>query len=177
MKTKQITFCALMAALTAVIMQLAWFPYITYAVPCVASLTIMVVTIEYNKRWAILTYVISLLPIMLFCEGEAKLLFLCFMGFYPILKALLERLKSRPLEYIIKIICFNLSVLAIYLLSTFVFGVSYDDLGELGKYGAAVFIALANITFIAYDFCITKMAEYYLLKFHSTVEKMLKKNK
>ena len=175
MKNKQISFCALMAALAAVLMMAAWFPYVTYAVPCLASLAIMVVTIEYSKRSAFLTYVVSLLPIMLFAEGEAKLLYLCFTGFYPVLKALLEKIKFRPLEFVLKIVCFNIGVAAIYLLSTFVFGISYDDLGDLGRYGAVIFLALANVTFIAYDFCITKMAEFYLLRFHSTVEKMLRK--
>lgn len=175
MKSKQISFCALMAALSCVIMLTAWFPYITYAVPCFASLTIMVVMIEYDKRSAIMTYLVSLLPIMLFCEAESKLLYLCFMGFYPILKALIEKMKFRFTEYIIKFICFNSGIVILYYISSFVFGVSYDDLGELGKYGTVVFLVLVNLDFIVYDFCITKMAEFYLLRFHKRVDKMLKK--
>ncbi len=175
MKSKQISFCGIMAAMATVLMLAAWFPYITYAVPCTAALAIMVVLIEYGSKAALLSYLASVVPIMLFCEGEAKLLYVFFTGFYPVLKALFEKPKSRILEYILKFISFNLSVGIIYLSATLVFGVSYDDLGDLGKYGAVIFLVLCNVAFIAFDFCISKMAQYYLLRFHKTVEKILKK--
>lgn len=152
-----------------------WFPYFTYAIPCVASLTAMVVTIEYNNKSAFLTYLVSLLPILLFCEIESKILYLCFVGFYPPLKALLEKIPLRWLEFVVKFICFNIGVGLVYLSSTFIFGITFDDMGELGKYSAVILLGLANITFIAYDFCITKMAEFYLLRFHNKVVKILKK--
>lgn len=163
-----------MAALAVVLMLVGYFPYLTYAVPCIASLPIMVVVIELNKKYAFLTYIASILPVFLFCEPEAKLLYLCFIGFYPALKALLELIKSRVAEYILKFVCFNIGVGVIYLFSTFVFGISYDDLGELGKYGALVFLALSNLVFLAYDICITKMAEFYIYRLHASVQKMLK---
>lgn len=175
MKSKKLSFCALMAALATVIMMAAWFPYITYAVPCVASLAVMVVTIELGKKWAFTTYIVSLFPVMLFCESESKLLYLCFMGFYPVLKAVLEQINIRALEYALKLVCFNLCVLILYLISSYVFDVTYDDLGELGKYGTVIFLVLANVTFVAYDFCITKMSEFYMIRFHKNVEKILRK--
>ena len=174
MKSKRLCFCAMMAALAAVLMLSAYFPYVTYAVPCVAALPVMVVVIELDKKSGLLTYLVSLLPVLLFSETEAKLLYLCFCGFYPVLKAALEKVKNRLLEYILKLLCFNAAVLVIYLLSTFVVGVSFDDLGELGKYGGLLFLALANGTFIAFDFCISKMAVFYLCRFHNTVQKMLR---
>ena len=141
MKSRQISFCGLMAALATVIMLISWFPYVTYAVPCTACLAIMVVLIEYNKFAAFLTYLVSVIPIMLFCEGESKLLYVFFTGFYPILKAIFEGVKNRVSEYILKFVSFNISVYLIYILSSFVFGVIYDDLGELGKYGVVIFLS------------------------------------
>lgn len=164
----------MMAALATVLMLVGYFPYLTYAVPCMASLPIMVVVIELNKRSALLTYFASLLPVFLLCEPESKLLYLCFVGFYPALKALLEGMRNRVLEYLLKFVCFNVGVGLIYLLSTYVFGVSYDDLGELGRYGAAIFLLLANAVFVAYDFCISKMAVFYLYRIHGSVQKLLK---
>jgi hypothetical protein len=164
-----------MAALATVIMLVAWFPYVTYAVPCTAALTIMIVVIEYGKKAAFITYLVSVIPIMLFAENEAKLIYVFFAGFYPILKALFELPRSRVLEFVLKFLSFNASVGIIYLASTFVFGVSYDDLGELGKYGAVIFLVLVNFVFVAFDFCISKMATYYILRFHENVAKILKK--
>ena len=51
--SKKITFSAIMAALATVIMLVSYFPYLTYAVPAIAGLCIMVVVIEINKKWDI----------------------------------------------------------------------------------------------------------------------------
>lgn len=174
MKTKKLSFCAVMAALATVLMLVGYFPYLTYAVPCIASLAIMAVVIELNKKSAFLTYLASLLPIFLFCEMESKLLYICLVGFYPILKALFEKLPSRILEYLLKIVCLNVAVFLIYLASTFVFGIRFDDMGQLGEYGAIVLIAAANIAFLAYDFCLTTMAQFYIIRIHKSVKKLLK---
>lgn len=164
-----------MAALATVIMMAAWFPYVTYVVPLTACLAVMVVVIEYNKRSAFLTYLVSVVPIMIFCEGEAKLLYVCFAGFYPVLKCALEKIPNRFLEYVLKVASFNLAVAVIYFASTEIFGISYDDLGDFGKLGAGLFLIVANITFLVYDVCVTKMAEYYIIRFHKVVAKILKK--
>lgn len=174
MKTKRLSFSAMMAALATVLMLIGYFPYLTYTVPCVASLPIMVVLIELNKKSAFYTYIASVLPVFLFCEPESKLLYLCFVGFYPVLKAIFEGFKSRIAEFILKFVSFNIGIAIIYLLSRFVFGISFDDLGELGKYGAIVFLVLANFVFLAYDLCLSKMAVYYMYRLHSSVQKFLK---
>lgn len=174
MKTKNITFCGIAAALATVIMLTGYFPYLTYAIPCIASMVIMVVVVELGKKYAFATYLVSLLPIILFCEPESKLLYICLAGFYPILKAIFEKTRSRVLEYILKIALVNASIFAIYLLSVFVLGIPFDDMGEFGKYGGAILVIAANITFLLYDFCIGKMAFAYIIKFHPSVKKMLK---
>ena len=174
MKTKNVTFCGIAAALATVIMLVGYFPYLTYAIPCIASMVIMVVTVELGKKYAFATYLVSLLPITLFCETESKLLYICLVGFYPILKAVFEKPCSRVLEYALKIIFLNLSIFVIYLLSTFVLGIPFEDMGELGKYGGVILVVAANIVFLLYDFCVGKMAFAYIIKFHSSVKKMLK---
>lgn len=174
MQTKKITFCAAMAALAVVFMLAAYFPYITYAVACMASLPIMVVLIEFNKRWAFLTYIVSLLPIFIFCETESKLIYLCFTGFYPILKVFIEKLNNKILEYIVKILSFNSALAVIYFIASFLFKISYSDLGELGKYGAFVFVILANAVFVCFDFCISKIAVYYIYRIHPAIDKILR---
>ncbi|MEE1025644.1 MAG: hypothetical protein U0L55_01370 [Acutalibacteraceae bacterium] len=174
MKTKKITFCGISAALATVIMIAAYFPYVTYAVPCVASLIIMAVVIELGNKYAFLTYLVSVLPVFLFCEVESKLLYICFLGFYPVLKAIFEKIKIRVLEYIFKFASFNLAIAVVYLFSTFLLGIPFDDMGELGKYGGIILIALANITFLLYDICISKMSIFYMIRIHPNVRKMLK---
>ena len=174
MKTKKLTFCGISAALATVIMIAAYFPYVTYAVPCVASLIIMAVVIELGNKYAFLTYLVSVLPVFFFCEIESKLLYICFLGFYPVLKAIFEKIKNLPLEILLKFVSFNLAIAVVYLFSTLLLGIPFDDMGELGKYGGIILIALANITFLLYDICISKMSIFYMIRIHPNVRKMLK---
>lgn len=174
MKTKKITFCGISAALATVIMIAAYFPYVTYAVPCVASLVIMAVVIELGNKYAFLTYLVSALPVFLFCEIESKLLYICFLGFYPVLKAIFEKIKILSLEILLKFVSFNSAIAVVYLFSTFVLGIPFDDMGELGQYGGIILIVLANVTFLLYDVCISKMSLFYMIRIHPSVRKMLK---
>ena len=174
MKTKKITFCGISAALATVIMLTGYFPYLTYAIPAMASIVIMAVVIELGNKYAFATYLASVLPVFLFCEPESKLLYIFLMGFYPILKAVFEKCRSKVLEYILKFVLLNGAVGVIYLLSTLVFGLSFDDMGELGKYGSVILLIAANIAFLLYDICISKLSYSYMVLVHPRVKKMLK---
>lgn len=161
-KTKKITFCAVMAALAAAFMLLSYFPYFTYAIPAVSGLFIMVTVIETDRKWALAAYIASAVPVFIIAESESKLMYILLFGYYPILKAKVETLKKPALEWILKIIVFNIAVLAIYLMFSKLFGISIDDFGELGKYGAYVFLAIGNIVFVIYDIAVSRMAMFYL---------------
>ena len=171
--TTKIVFCGLMAALATVVMLVAYFPYLTYAVPAVASLFIMVVFIELGLKWGIMTYFASILPILLFAELEAKILYIAFFGFYPLLKAVIERVSTRVAEWFIKFVSFNLIIVLTYLFISFVVGIKLDDMGELGKYGSLILLAMGNLVFVAYDICIERIAGLYYIRFHNTVKKII----
>ena len=91
-----------MAALASVFMLTSYFPYLTYAIPALAGLFIMVAFIETDIKWAAVTYIASSVLIFFVAEPEAKLLYIMFFGYYPIIKALFERVRSRVFEYLFK---------------------------------------------------------------------------
>ena len=174
MKTKKIAYCGVSAALVTAIMLVAHFPFLTYAIPCIASVIIMGVVIELGEKYALATYLASLLPVLLFCEPESKLLYVALMGFYPVLKALFEKLRNRVLEYVLKFAIANTAFLAVYYVSTFVLSIPFDGMGEFGRYGAIILLVAANITFLLYDICMSKLSFSYMILIHPTVKKMLK---
>lgn len=165
----------MMAALSTVLMLTGYFPYLTYTIPCIASLPIMVSLIEFNKKSAFGAYAASVLPVFLLCEPEAKFLYLLFIGYYPVLKSIFEGFKNRIAEYTLKLLCFNSAVAIIYFAAKYLSGISYSELGSFGKYGVPVFILLANTAFLAYDICLTKMSVFYLLRFHKPISKIINK--
>lgn len=133
----------------------------------------MVALIETNAKWALLTYISSAVLVFLFAENESKLMYVCFLGYYPILKAFTERLKSQVVEWIIKIICFNAAVALVYYVFAALFSVSLEDL-EFMKYGAAILLVFGNIVFVIYDIMVSKMAAAYIHNIRPKISKILK---
>ncbi len=175
MKTvKKIALCGMLAALITVICLAAYFPYLTYALPALASAFIIVPLFEAGKKYALFTYLASFLPVALLAENEAKLLYLCFFGFYPILKSVYEGFKLRALEYVCKFLTFNAAVVLAYFLLSKLFMI--EDLGfsEFGKYTLLVFLAVGNIVFLLYDICLSRLAMFYIIKLRKHISKLLK---
>lgn len=172
--TKKITLCGLVAAVSVVVMLTSYFPYLTYAIPALAGLFMMVPLIECGASWAFGTYVVSAMIIFITGEMKAKILYVMFLGYYPILKSLIEKINKQAVEWALKLVCFNIAAIAFYYVSTVVFGISYDDFGEWGKYGALLFLALCNIVFVLYDIGISRVASYYMFALHDKVKRILK---
>ena len=170
----KLTFCSIIAALSVIFMLLSYFPYFTYAVPAVTGLLVMVLVIELSVRWAFAAYVAASLLIFLFAEPESKLMYICLFGYYPILKAIIEKLKKPFLEWILKLLVFNAAVILVYFIFAGLFGISLEDFKALGKYGAAIFLLLGNAVFVLYDIAVSRMAMFYIGTLHKRVKKMLK---
>ena len=173
-QSKRIAFCGMMSALTVVIMLVSYFPYLTFAVPAVAGLTSCIILIELNSKWSWGSFVSAALLSILLCEKESATLFLCFFGFYPILKSYLEKIKLRAVEYILKFGLFTACVCCAYFVIIKVFGIPMEGMGDFGKYTPIILLALGEVMFFFYDIAITRVVYLYMVKFHDRVQKMLK---
>lgn len=164
----------MIAALITVICLAAYFPYLTYALPALAGAFIIVPLFEIGKKYAFFTYLASILPIAILAENEAKLLYVCFFGFYPILKAVYELFSSRIAEYICKFITFNGSVVIAYILLSKLFLV--DDIGfeGFGKYGLLAFLLAGNVVFFLYDICLTRLSIFYSVRLRRHLSRFFK---
>ena len=100
-RTGKVALCGVIAALATVVMLLSYFPYLTYAVPAVAGLLFVILAIEAGKKWAFASYLAACVLVFLMAEQEAKLMFIAFFGYYPILKGLIESLRKKALEYVL----------------------------------------------------------------------------
>ena len=101
-----------MAALAVVIMCLGGLiPIATYVCPVICTLLLSVVLKRCGKRDAWAWYgAVSVLCLLMAPDKEAAAVFL-FLGYYPIVKPVLDRKKC---SWIWKGLLFNLSVLAMY---------------------------------------------------------------
>ena len=162
-KTFSLAFSSVIAALSLVFMFITTFiPVGTYALPCVAGALLAAVVLESGYLSASLVYiVVSVLSFFFVADKEAVLYYVAFLGFYPILKGLFERIKVGLLQYILKFAVFNICIVAAFCIGLFVLSIPKESFELFGMYLPWVFLMLGNIVFIVYDFCLTRLITTY----------------
>jgi MFS family permease len=152
------------ALMLALMFLLSIFPSATISAPAVASVVMVFVVLELGKGWAFGVYAAAaILAVLVLPSKEAAVLFAVFFGYYPILKAALEKKALRRiLEWTIKLVLF-LSIISVsyYLMIRFM-GVEFEEIGKYGKAAIPVLLGFGAIAFVAYDFCLTLFVSEYL---------------
>lgn len=165
----------IMGALALMVMFLTAFPYMTYALPAIAGAALIPIVVELGAKWAWMVYAcVSFLSLLIAPSLEAKVMFIAFFGYYPIVKALLERLRSRVLEWGLKYLIFNAAVVSAYLLSMRFFGLEADAFEIFGVNLPLVFLLLGNGIFLIYDLALGNMVQAYLRVLRPRLNRMFK---
>ena len=164
----------MMVALAVTFMLLSYFPYLTFAIPGIAGMFIMAIVIEIDCKWAIGGFLASAFFVLLFAEPESAFMFAGFLGYYPILKAALEKMRKPVIEWVIKVVCFNIAVCAVYFLLAKLTGFSTDEFGKFAEYGVWILLALGNIVFVIYDIAVSRVAMVYMSVIRPKLGKIIK---
>ncbi|WP_418854017.1 VTT domain-containing protein, partial [Ruminococcus sp.] len=151
----------------------SFLPMLDYTIPTFAGFMMVVMIVEVDKNWAIATYcAVSLLSIFVTPNYEATLLFILFMGYYPILKYYLDQKKNRLLVWAIKLAVFNVAIVIFFLAFQYIF-TSVDMLEGMemfGKYAVLVLWAAANLFFFVYDYALTQLTDMYINWFRKKIQ-------
>lgn len=163
-KASLVALCGVFAALATVLLFLGGvLPFAVIACPVVASLVLIPVYTETGWKWGLVWYLaVSALGLILAPDKEAPILFL-FLGYYPVLRRLINRLPFRPLRGTVKLVYFNLSIAAAYGLMIFVFrmGAVTEEFASMERYLLIACIVLANLSFAVYDRLIDRLEIFY----------------
>lgn len=166
----------IVAALCLLCMFLSGIMPVFYLIlPMVAGVLLMIIAEEVSLGWAWLTYIaVDILSLLITADKESALVFIMLFGHYPMLRMYLERLKFKGLRYILKAMIFNFCAISFFLVTVFVFGIEQmlTDINDLGKYGGAILLILANIIFVLYDF---NLGAIYVLYIKRLLPKFRKK--
>lgn len=152
------------AAAIVLMMITAIVPVLDFAMPAAAGVLMAVIVIEISKKWAVVTYAaVSLVSLLVVPSKEVGLLFAMFLGYYPILKSVLEKSKSMPLQWTLKLAVFNAAVVSYYLIAVKILtgDALMTEAGELGKYGPLALLVVANVVFVIYDVALTRLISMY----------------
>ena len=152
---KAIAFGGMLAAVALVIMCLGgMIPLATYICPMLCAITQFIVLQFCGKKIAWVWYcLVALLSLLMGPDKEAAGVFLVI-GYYPIIKPILERSYLRLFW---KILLFNGSIALLYkvLLSFLGFGSVSEEFLVWGVWGLAIMLLMGNAVFFLLDRLLT----------------------
>jgi hypothetical protein len=148
---QKIALGGLMAALAIVIMCLGGLiPFATFVCPMLCCMITKVVLSMCGKRIAWAWYgAVAILSVLMAPDKEAAAVFV-FLGYYPIVKPWMDKLK---LSWLWKGLLFNCAILLMYWLLIHILGLSEiaNDYEEAGTVITVVMLLLGNVTFFMLD--------------------------
>lgn len=135
-KSAKIAFCSVTGASIILLMFLGnIIPIATYAVPCLASMLMMIAMEECGERYAwALFFAICALSFIIIADKELLLIFMLFLGYYPMLKKHIEKLRFPAVQAVLKLAAFNLAIAVVYMLLLLVFPIS-DLISRVSHHG------------------------------------------
>ena len=106
---------------------------------------------------------------------EGKALYIAFFGYYPVFKSFIEQRRlPRAAEWVLKLLVFNAATVAAYLIMLRFFGLDPQSFTIGGVPLPWVFLLLGNGVFVLYDWCMTRLIDLYLARFHARVRRLFR---
>lgn len=155
-------------------------PFLSYAIPAICGVLIILMVIECDKKWALLVYVcVSILSLLIVPDKSAGFAYTCIFGYYPIVKAIFESKLPNWLSWVAKIILADVVLIAGYYLSLKFFGFDSEGIEwivpHLTKWYVAPIIAIGGgIFFVMYDTVLTRLITIYSAKWCKIFKKYFK---
>jgi hypothetical protein len=165
-KVKSITLSGILIAFTVICVFLAaTLPTSRLSLYAISSLFIAVIIIEFGVRAGWAFYLASGILSAVLVPRLEVIPFVVFFGLYGLIKLYIERLPNRVIEYVLKLLYFNIClVLALFFLKELI-------LGGINL-SAPVYIAAAilEVVFLVYDYVYTLFIRFYATKLKSKLK-------
>ena len=177
-ESQKIALCGVLGALSVVLLLVGAALQIgTYAAPMLAAFLLIPVLDEYGPKYALLLYAtVSILSVLLVPELELAFFYVFVIGYYPVLRQKLARIKSTLLRWVIKFAVFNGATVLVYLLLFALLGPAIlDELLADGVGMLAALLAAGNLSFWLCDRAVGALTRYYRLILKKKVKVMHEK--
>jgi len=144
----------MMVALSVALMLMGGIiPIATYCVPMMSGILLLPVLLEFGRKaaWTVFSAV-ALITLLLGIDKEAAFFYL-FLGYYPILKWEIEKIKKKHLRVLVKLCVFNISILLMYILLGAVMNMDaiVEEFFLMGPALLIAFVILLNLCLWLYD--------------------------
>ena len=156
--TRRTALCGVFGALAVVLMLMGGIlPLATFLAPA----------LEFGLKSGILVYVVVSALAGLFCpDVEAVCIYIFLLGYYPLLKVRLDRIRRRPLRMAAKLALFNCAIAAMYTLLLVVLPVPalQADTAGIALPMLVTLLVMGNVTFFIYDAALCNVFRLYLCR-------------
>lgn len=170
-------YCGMASALCVALMLLgAVVPVLMFVAPAAASLLIATVCVECGLKMAVTAYgAVSLLSLLFVPDKEVALIFVFLLGYYPLIKPKFERIRSKVVRVVSKLLLCNGAVLAMYGLVLLLVpaGSISQELRTTALVVSLSTLAMGNVAFLLYDRALRNLLQVYHLVWRPRLHKML----
>lgn len=174
----KIAYCGIATALCLVAMFCTGvIPFSMYLMPVVAAILLLFIKEELGNKWAWLSFIaVSLLSLMLTPDWEAKLLFITTIGWYPLAREHLVRIKPKWISFVVRMLILNVTAAACYFVLIKLLGMT--ELLDTGGQAIWVFavstIIIAQMFFVVFEFSVGRFSLYYKKVLSKKLRKRIK---
>ncbi|MDP4109579.1 MAG: hypothetical protein Q8878_06065 [Bacillota bacterium] len=158
-KTSALTLGSLFCAISVIDLYIAaLLPTARLALTAAAGIPIAALLIIHGPGCALLSFAATAaLSLMLLPDKTPAFLYSFFLGYYPVLKFFIEKIRKLPAELLLKILAFSLALAISLYISTGIAGI--PKIFTFVR--LPVFFAAANVVFIIYDFAFTLLIGWF----------------
>lgn len=172
-KSKKIAFCALFSALGVVLLYVgAIIEVMDISMACIASMLCIIALTEIGGAYPWLVYAVTgALSLLILPAKFGAVIYVCLAGYYPMAKFHIERLNNRVLQWLFKILLFNISMGIIVWASLFFFTGA-----DITRAYIIPLFTLGNFTFVIYDIALSLLIRLYFFKYRKVlrIDKILR---
>lgn len=171
-RTKRVAVSGVLVALGVIILYIGSIvEVLNISMAAIASLICVIAVIEYGRLYPIMIFAAtSIIAMLLLPEKLTPSIYALLIGYYPILKELIERIGKKsmsrrlmiPIHYALKLVFFNAALFVVVMVAIHVL-----ILPESAEWLKILTFLLANATFLVYDLALTRMISMYVFRLRS----------
>ena len=173
-----VSLCGVMSGLALALMFiLGMVPSFEYLSPGMGGLLIWMIRKELGVKYGMISYIaVAVLGLLIVPNYEATMMFLFLLGYYPIIREYLQKIKIKILQWIVKLAVFAIPSVGAYMILIHLFGMTYlmEDANDFGKYGTLVLLGIGTFAFVLYDIFLGIFTPFYDQIIKPKIQKRMK---
>lgn len=173
-----VSLCGIMCGLALSLMfVLGMIPMFEYISSAMAGILIWVIRDRLGVKYGLVSYLaVGILCLLITPNYEASMIYLFLLGYYPIIREYLQKIRLKILRMAVKIMVYAAGAIAAYMILIFAFGMAelLDEMGDFGKYGSLVLLGLGAVAFVLYDTFLGLFDPYYQKLLKPKIQKRMK---